>query len=230
MTMTSPLDPMWADYSNRASEPGRLASVPTIGWMLLSVLAGPSAAHALQRPQAVDSALWFAEDSVGDTVAPYPDAVADQIAAIKEGWRLNMTELAEIMDVQRPTLYNWLNGKTSPNAEVRQKLDLLVAAGPVWNELTAKSSDSFLLDYTGPDEAGPSIRQRLKSPDCNLAELDALIPERIGQYRAARARSLALLGERPAPPKTAPLEGARRMNALWAENAKKLHRFRNRAD
>lgn len=230
MTMTFPMDPMRADFSNQASEAGRLPMMPTIGWMLISVLAGPSAAPAFQRPQGADPALEFAADSVADAVAPHPDAVADQIAAIKDGWRMNMTELAEIMDVQRPTLYNWVNGKTSPNADARQKLDLLVAAAPVWNQLTAKSSDSFLLDYTGPEETGPSIRQRLKSPNCGLAEMNTLIPTRIEQYWEARARSLALLGERPPPPKSAAPESARRMNALWAENAKKLHRFRNRAD
>lgn len=230
MTITYPADPLRADFINRAAETGCLPAMPTIGCMLLSILAGPSAAAALQRPINPNPAIRAAIKSEAEANAPYPDAVADQIAAIKESWRLNMTELAEIMDVQRPTLYNWLNGKTAPNAEARQKLDLLVAAAPVWNQLTAKSSDSFLLDYTGPEETGPSIRQRLKSPDCTLAEMAALIPERIEQYREARARSLALLGERPPPPKSAPPEGARRMNALWAENAKKLHRFRNRAD
>lgn len=230
MTMTFPMDPMPADFSNQATEPGRFPTIPTVGWMLVSVLAGPSAAQAFQQQQPADPTLAFAADSVGDAVGPHPDAVAEQIAAIKDGWRLNMTELAEIMDVQRPTLYNWLNGKTSPNAEARQKLDLLVAAAPVWNRLTAKSSDAFLLDYPGPEESGPSIRQRLKSRDCTLAEMAALIPTRIKQYLEARSRSLALLGERPPPPKSAPPESARRMNALWAENAKKLHRFRNRAD
>jgi len=230
MTMTQPLDPMWADYRNGALESMRLATAPTIGWMLISLLAGPSAAHAFPRPQSASLTLALAASSVSDAIAPNPDAVADQIMAIKDGWRLNMTELAEIMDVQRPTLYNWLNGKTSPNAEARQKFDLLVAAAPVWNQLTANSSDSYLLDYTGSDETGPSIRQRMKSPNCTLAELNALIPERIGQYREARARSLALLGERPPPPKSTPPESARRMNALWSENTKKLHRFRNRAD
>lgn len=251
MTLPSPL----ADFSNRATSPGGFSPLPTLGWMLLSVIAGPGAAAAATQGQATERARLVAAEAAGDAVclpvlsqpskpakasAPpaatgdavisHVDAAAGQIAAIKDGWRLTMTELAEIMDVQRPTLYNWLNGKTSPSPEARQKLDLLVAAAPVWHRLTAKSSDSFLLDYAGPEDACPSIRQRLKSPDCRLAELEALIPERIGQYREARERSLALLGERPPMPKTAPPESARRMNALWAENAKKLHRSRNRAD
>lgn len=251
MTLPSPL----ADFSTRATGAGRFSPLPTVGWALFSLVAGPGAAAAAARVPATERARPVTAEAVSDPVclpilsqpskpakasapaavasdaaAASVDAPAEQIAAIKEGWRLNMTELAEIMDVQRPTLYNWLNGKTSPNAEARQKLDLLVAAAPVWNRLTAKSSDSFLLDHPGPEETGPSIRQRLKSSDCTLVEMTALIPERIGQYREARARSLALLGERPPMPKTAPPESARRMNALWAENAKKLHRSRNRAD
>jgi hypothetical protein len=83
------------------------------------------------------------------------DAVADQIAAIKDGWRLNMTE---------------------------------------------------------------------------LAEMNALIPERIGQYREARARSLELLGERPQAPASSPSKAAWRLNRQWARNAKSLHRARKRAD
>lgn len=251
MTLPSPL----ADFTTRAPGSGGLLPLPTVGWMLVSLVAGPGAAAAAGRAQATARARPFAAAAAGDAVCPTVlnlpsasaqagapsavagdavaasvDPVAEQIAAIKEGWRLNMTELADIMDVQRPTLYNWLNRKTSPNVEARQKLDLLVAAAPVWNRLTAKSSDSFLLDYPGPEEAGPSIRQRLKSPDRNLAQMTALIRERIEQYREARARSLALLGERTPTPKTAPRESARRMNALWAENAAKLHRSRNRAD
>lgn len=215
------------DFSTCATGSGEFLPLPTFGWVLFSFsfVAGPGAAPAAMGVQTTGGAR-----PIVAAVAAPDDALADEIGAIKEGWRLNMTELAEIMDVQRPTLYNWVNGKTSPNAEARQRLDLLVAAAPIWNRLTAKSSDSFLLDYLGPEETGPSIRQRLKSPDGNLAEMTRLIPERIEQYREARARSLALLGERPPVPKTAPPESARRMNALWAENAKKLHRLRNRAD
>lgn len=251
--MTLPSPP--ADFTTRATDSGGLLPLSMVSWMLVSLVAGPGAAAAAARAQATARARPVAGTAAGDGVCPTVlnlpskpakvssppvvtsdavaasvDPVAAQIAAIKEGWRLNMTELADIMDVQRPTLYNWLNGKTSPNAEARQKLDLLVAAAPVWNRLTAKSSDSFLLDYPGPEEAGPSIRQRLKSPDRALAEINALIRERIEQYREARTRSLALLGERTATPRTAPRESARRMNALWAENTKKLHRTRNRAD
>lgn len=218
------------DFSTRATGSGEFLPLPTVGWVLFSFVAGPGAAPAAMGVQTTGGERPIVAVVAGEAVAAPDDAVADEIGAIKEGWRLNMTELAEIMDVQRPTLYNWVNGKTSPNAEARQRLDLLVAAAPIWNRLTAKSSDSFLLDYLGPEEMGPSIRQRLKSPDGNLAEMTRLIPERIEQYREARARSLALLGERPTVPKTAPPESARRMNALWAENAKKLHRLRNRTD
>ena len=244
--MTLPAAP--ADFSTRATGAGRFSSLPPVGWMLVSLVAGPAAAAAVAHTPVTERARAVAAAAGGEgacqsvlSLPPKPaeagapravavDAMAEQIAAIKEGWRLNMTELADIMDVQRPTLYNWLNGKTSPNAEARQKLDLLVAAAPVWNRLTTKSSDSFLLDYPGPAETGPSIRQRLKSADGTLAELAVLIPERIGQYREARERSLALLGERTPTPRAAPPESARRMNALWAENAKKLHRSRNRVD
>jgi DNA-binding transcriptional regulator YiaG len=230
MTLRAALDPGLADFSNRTPSSNGFFPLPTISWMLISVFAGPGAAAAAGRVIAGDRSHLLTDSVESGDIVSQPDLAASQIAAIREGWRLNVTELAEIMEVQRPTIYNWLNGKTFPSAETRQKLDLLLAAAPVWNRLTTKSSDSFLLDYTGPDEVGPSIRQRMKSPACSLAELNSLIPQRIEQYREARARSLALLGERPSAATSAPSEGAWRLNRQWAQNAKALHRARKRAD
>lgn len=231
--MISPWDLQRADFTNQTASHDVFSLMTNIG-RLIGLFVGPGLAVASPTSRewqlpTVQNPVIIASPGVGASIMSVAPA-AELITAIKEGWRLNMTDLAEIMDVQRPTLYNWLNGKTAPNAETRQKLDLLMEAAPVWHRLTDTRSDSFLLDYTGPDEVGPSIRQRMKSSDCSLAELSTLIPQRIEQYQEARARSLALLGERPPTPTTAPSESARRMNSLWAENAKKLHRSRNRVD
>lgn len=223
MEMTYPV-PL-GDFSNLATKASGLASVQTLSWMLISLIAGPgvtSAAlqgHSAERTQVRSAAM-------NDTVASHVEAVGGVIAEIKEGWQLNMTELAETLGVSRPTVYSWLNGKTSPDEGEFRRLQALAASAKVWVEQTEGKNLDYILDYTGPHANEPTIRDHLKSVAATPDQISELISLRIRQHQQAYAETRKLLGDGEPLPESTPSESTRRMNALWAGNAEKLHRAR----
>jgi len=160
---------------------------------------------------------------VVDVAAP----VSDAIQTMRVIWGFNITELAEILGVTRPTVYSWLKGKTPPDTQSQKHLQTLAAAAIDWKTATSGSNWDFLLDYTGPRADQSTIRETLGRADVNVAAIQEMIHERMMQYKEAYAQSRAILGE-PAVIKGDPIrESTRKLNKRWAENAKKLHRFRN---
>lgn len=168
--------------------------------------------------------FWI-DCQTAESPAP-PAPAAELIARIKTGWQINMTELAEILGVTRPTVYGWLNGKTLSDPKSLRKLQALATAAADWEQATAGANWDFLLDYSGPKADEVTIRQTLGRPDVSTNEIRDLIHSRMDQYREAYSRSREILGE-PAPLMGEPLpESTRKLNKLWAENAQKLHRAR----
>lgn len=202
----------------------------TLTGVLLGLLAGPAygGAHSLQRSWSRSGASNQAVHKATKTeeVAPAMP-IAETISGIKENWQFNMTELAEIMGVQRPTIYNWLKGKTTPDIKMQRQLHRLAAAASIWKETTSGSNWDFLLDYSGPKADEITIREILSNPDVGVAEIEGLIHMRLNQYREAYARSREILGE-PTPVRGEPIrESTRKLNKRWTEHAHKLHRLRN---
>lgn len=179
----------------------------------------PRQSEPPSHPLAIISKAYQANESI---------PIVELISGVKKDWQFNMTELAEILGVTRPTVYSWLKGKTSPDPQSQKHLQTLAAAATDWAESTAGSNWDFLLDYTGPRADQTTIREALHSVDVSVDTIREIIQERMKQYQEAYARSRAILGAPPPAPKTAPPESARRMNALWANNAKKLHDALNR--
>ena len=228
MSHTNEASASASDFTYRAASLGSFAPMPIItGVLLFGLLAGQGKTLAIPvtRP-------WLHEPSTHAPARVEASAMvapaAELITRIKDGWQLNMTELAELMGVQRPTLYNWLNGKTVPDAEKIQRLQVIAAAARVWNEHTNTAEKGFLLDYMGPLADELSIRQYLTSPKTTTDELRELIPTRIAQSRKAREEVGAMLGEGLPLPVTSPPAAAHRMNVAWTKNTKALHAARNR--
>lgn len=223
-------DMMNPDYSNRVKG-YNWTSQSIIGGLLLGVLAGPGAASAQKQvfnvfdsanSQQIQPHAFVAVEAPPDVVP-----MAELINTIKHGWSLNMTELAELMGVTRPTLYNWLKGKGAPDAKLQKQLQTLAAAAVDWKEATAGSNWDFLLDYTGRRADEVTIRETLGRADVNPGEIRELIHLRLEQYQEAYARSREILGE-PPPIKGDPIrESTRKLNKRWTEHAQKLHRARN---
>lgn len=228
MTMSHMNDAFAADFTNRAATNGMLAQMSTVSGVLIGLFAGPGSVVATP-----DTREWELPEARGPAthvpsrvktsamVAP----AAELITRIKGGWSLNMTELAELMSVQRPTLYNWLNGKTTPDPKLQKQLQTLAAAAAVWKEATAGSNWDFLLDYSGPKADEVTIREALGQPDASTGEIREMIQLRLKQYQDAYVRSREILGE-ATPIKGDPIrESTRKLNKRWTENAQRLHRI-----
>ncbi|MCE2960619.1 MAG: hypothetical protein ACK5GK_08455 [Akkermansiaceae bacterium] len=223
-------DLMTADFSNRVKCSG-WASQSVIGGFLLGVLAGPGAACAQKQVFSgldfVGYQQLFSRSFEAVVADPAVVVVAELINSIKYGWSLNMSELAVLMGVQRPTLYNWLKSKTSPDPKFQKHLQTLAAAAADWKEFTAGSNWDFLLDYAGPKADEVTIRDTLTRADVSTGEIRELIQARLKQYQKASARSREILGE-PTPIRGEPIrESTRKLNKRWTEHAQKLLRASN---
>lgn len=231
MTTTYPLDPKLADFTNQSASHGAFSQMTTVAGRLIGLFAGPGLAVASPTMQewplpTMQDPVVLASPEVEATVMSVAPA-AELIGRIKEGWSLNMTELAELLGVQRPTLYNWLKGKTSPDSRFQKHLQALAAASSDWKDATAGSTWDFLLDYSGPKADEVTIRETLGRADVHAGEIRELISVRMRQYQDAYARSREILGE-PAPITGEPIrESARKLNKRWTERAQRIHRARN---
>ena len=226
--MISPTDLQRADFSNRAG--GTILQRSTLAGALFGLCTGPGFATASPgwgrwaKPVAVDP-VAHASSRVENAAMVAP--AAELVPRIKEGWSLNMTELADILGLTRPTIYNWLKGKGAPDAKLLKHLQTLAAAAEDWKESTSGSNWDFLLDYTGPKADQVTIRETLGRADVSASEIQGLIRERMNQYREGYARSREILGD-PKPITGEPIrESARKLNKRWTEHAQRLHRARN---
>jgi transcriptional regulator with XRE-family HTH domain len=220
-----------ADFSNRVSGQGIFPPVQILTPILLGLLTGPGFASGARSclltnfPNQRGPGVFTA--AAGEAASPVMPA-GELVTAIREGWGLNMSELAEICGVSRPTLYNWLKGKPVADPKVLHHLQVLAAAAGVWKHYTERGGQDFLLDYTGPQANQESIRQAMSRPDVSADGLRDLVESRREQYRVAREQTRTILGESLPLPATSPPESARRLNKLWADNAKALHAARKR--
>lgn len=214
------------DFRNRAATSSHVTSVTTMSLVLVGLIAGPGTALAgmpgpcdlPSNPLAIITKVDLAHESI---------SIVELISSVKEKWQFNMTELADILGVTRPTVYSWLKGKTSPDPQSQRHLQTLAAAATDWTKATAGSNWDFLLDYTGPRADQTTIRETLRSADVSVDTIRDTIHDRLQQYQEAYAQSRAILGE-PVAVKGDPIhESTRKLNKQWADNAKKLHRFRN---
>jgi len=129
---------------------------------------------------------------------------ADQAREVMAGLNLNKTQLAEVLGVSRPTLYDWLDGK-EPNAANAQRLTALVrilsSAG-----VTAADSISPRLMREALNDGEPSLLELLKADTLDEARIAKLLAEAKALQdaaegaRVAREDRLRALGfEEPTP-------------------------------
>ena len=230
MTMSNTNEAFAADFTNQAANNGPFSPMTTVAGVLIGLFTGPG--FAAVAPHTRQWGMQVAREPAAHAPAQVETSTmvvpaAELITRIKDGWQFNMTELAELMGVQRPTLYNWLNGKTSPDSKLQKQLQTLAAVAADWKEATAGSNWDFLLDYSGPRADEVTIREALGRPDMSTSEIRDLIQLRLKQYQEAYGQSRKILGE-PTQVKGDPIrESTRKLNKRWTENAQRLHRARN---
>jgi len=75
-------------------------------------------------------------------------AVDEMLAAIRSTLSLNVSELARVLKVERPTIYAWMNSESLPHRENQSKLDRLFAAAQIWLGITQNPMGNFLKSKT----------------------------------------------------------------------------------
>lgn len=90
------------------------------------------------------------------------------IAAIRSSLSLQIKELAEILRVQRPTVYSWIKNEVEPSQTNRERLQHLYRIALKWKQLCNLPADS-LIRSTGAD--GHSVLELLKADEVDQAAI-----------------------------------------------------------
>ena len=143
--------------------------------------------------------------------------VKQSITEIREFFGFNVTEVAEVFNKERPTIYNWLKSE-QVKSEVSAKLLVMVAVAQHWVKVEGENNLSFLLDYKGPQANEVSIREALKEERLDADMLTSLIDTRYEQYNEASVISREIIGEVELVEGPEIPEGTRRLNKLWTES------------
>jgi transcriptional regulator with XRE-family HTH domain len=84
----------------------------------------------------------------------------EMISAIRSSLSLQIKELAEILRVQRPTVYSWIKDEVEPSAGNRERLQQIYRIASKWNRLCDFPAER-LVRATGTD--GHSVLDLLKA-------------------------------------------------------------------
>jgi hypothetical protein len=146
---------------------------------------GPYLPHVGTSPAVVDSRAALAPTTSPRTAAEPTTTlevltlpVAGQAREVLAALSLNKSQLAEVLRVSRPTVYDWLDGK-EPNASNSDRLTMLLRL-LARAEVTSASPLNSRFVRQPLSEDGPALLDRLRA--------DTLDSERIlSQLRASRA-------------------------------------------
>lgn len=154
---------------------------------------GPYLSHVGTSPSVVDVRFMARVATVPSAAQPTSEtapsalravlalSVADQAREMLASLSLNKTQLAEILGVSRPTLYDWLDGK-EPSSSNAQRLTMLLR----------------LLASAGVTSARPLSPRFLRQPlrEAGVPLLEALSAETIDeQHVSSLVREAKALGE-----------------------------------
>lgn len=106
--------------------------------------------------------------SDGGSAAITPISHSETIAYIRGALSLQLKELAEVLRVQRPTIYSWINGEVEPSAANRERMQQVYRLASEWSS-RCKLPAERLVRASGTD--GHSVLDLLKADDINVADI-----------------------------------------------------------
>ncbi len=95
-------------------------------------------------------------------------STAEHIANIRDVLAINMSDLATVFAVTRPTIYAWLEGRQEPKPEAVKRIQQLSSAADVFGQANIKRLDKLL---QRPILDGRSLLDMLKANEDPLAVL-----------------------------------------------------------
>ncbi len=118
-----------------------------------------------------------ARTGVGTAILPWPEkppaqaavSVSQSLAVIRAAFSLQISQIAEILDVSRPTIYAWINQEQQPQIRHRDRLKNIFVLAKFWNTKSTVPLGAEVL--LAPDAAGATLIDCLKAPEINLDRL-----------------------------------------------------------
>lgn len=96
--------------------------------------------------------------------------VASVVAEVRSSLSLQIKELAEILGVQRPTVYSWLEGDQKPQDQNRRRLLELLKVARIWTQISDQPVGKTI--RTQLNESGLSLLDQLKREAISLYEVE----------------------------------------------------------
>lgn len=119
--------------------------------------------------EALESAAYVipvSEDLDHEDKNTYQLAIPEQLMLIKESFGLNMSAMAELLNVSRPTIYSWIKGEPPKSEEHISHTSFLADIAEKYSALNLERPDNFI---KRPLFEGDSLFSLLKS-DRNIDE------------------------------------------------------------
>jgi DNA-binding transcriptional regulator YiaG len=75
----------------------------------------------------------------------------EMVSAIRSSLSLNITEVARVVRVERPTIYEWIGDRSNPHPDNRERLSRVFVISQEWKKLSPLPVDSYVRqsDITG---------------------------------------------------------------------------------
>lgn len=70
--------------------------------------------------------------------------ISEQLELIKNSFGLNMSAMAELLNISRPTAYTWLKGEPPKNQENIYHTNFVVSQAKIYSELNLERPDNFI--------------------------------------------------------------------------------------
>jgi DNA-binding transcriptional regulator YiaG len=143
----------------------------TVGTVLLALFIGSGA-----PPQGNISLIEISPLSQIQTARPaaqqiYAADVSDILATIRTAFPLQISQIAEILGVSRPTVYAWIRDEQQPQPRCQERLNQIYALAEFWNARCNQPVPEKTLEL--PDSAGVSLIDMLKEEVLNTMALQS---------------------------------------------------------
>ncbi len=96
--------------------------------------------------------------------------VASVVAEVRSSLSLQVKELAEILGIQRPTVYSWLEGAQEPQDHNRRRLIELLKVARAWSQTSDQPIGKAVRTRLNDD--GQSLLDQLRSESINLEQIE----------------------------------------------------------
>jgi transcriptional regulator with XRE-family HTH domain len=113
---------------------------------------------------------------------------ADMLAAIRAFLSLTVVETAQVLGVERPTVYAWLAGRAEPQARNRERLQQVFRVAKSWSRISDRPLGSAVRHE---DDAGSSVLSLLR--EGRHEEATALLPTLVQRDLPRRVPSLRVV-------------------------------------